>query len=84
MKYTAKKLFKGYVSVRDYIVNKCLSKGEDLLIEFSGKFMTISLNDLKNNYQIHKTKFQSKFGNKQYELIDFEFIPDIKKQISLF
>jgi len=85
MKYKVKKLFHGCASIRDYIIEKCIKNQEGLTIFFNEKEMLVPLDKLKNCYQIHKTKFQSKFGNSQYELYDFPFKPDSKeKQMELF
>jgi hypothetical protein len=83
MKYKVKKQFNGYVSVRDYIIQKSTKKREPLIIEYLGKIMTIPLNQLQSPYQLHKHIFKSKFTNKEYELIDFKFIPDKEKQLEL-
>jgi len=84
-KIKVKKLYCGFVSVRDYIIKKCLKEQKGIILKFEDKIMTIPYNKLKV-FQLHKRKFKSKFNNKEYELVDFKFIPDnIKtKQIKLF
>jgi len=78
MKLTVKKLYKGcYASVRDYQVEKCIQKGEDLTIDFDGERMKIPLEQVKEaKAKFHNTTFKSKVGGKDYELIDFFFKPN--------
>jgi len=76
MTYKPKKLFKGYVSVRSYIVDTCLKKKSDLIIQYKDEKMTIPYIRLTNLFQFHKKQFQSKYSNHTYELVDFNFIPD--------
>jgi len=84
-KYVVKKLYKGYASIRDYIVQECLKNEDGLVIEYEGKIMTIYNSQLKT-FQLHTRKFISKFNNETYELVDFKFLPDEenKKQMRLF
>jgi len=79
VKYKAKKSFKGFVSVRSYIVDKAIAKKQDLIIEFDGKIMTVPNDYLRTAGQLHKKKFKSKFDNKEYELYDFFFLADSDK-----
>ena len=76
MIYKPKKLFKGYVSVRSYIIDTCLKKKADLIIQHKDDKMTIPYMKLTNLFQFHKKQFQSKYSNKTYELVDFNFLPD--------
>jgi hypothetical protein len=73
MKTKVKKLFNGFASVRDYIIKKCVDKREDLVIEYDGDSMTIPLSTLIRPFQIHKTKFKSKFNKGSYTLYDFKW-----------
>ena len=75
-----KKLFRGHTSVRNYLVQRCINRGEDLVIVVGAVQMTVPLSKVKSAYQIHKKKFSSKYNRGQkYELIDFYFIPDKAK-----
>lgn len=69
-------MFLGHVSVRDYIIEKCVENKQGVAIIFNGRTMTIPYEAMKNKFQFHQQKFQSKFNDKKYELIDFKFIPD--------
>lgn len=88
-KYTAKKLFNGFVSVRDYHIRMCVEKNLDLVVEYQGQLMGVPLEWLKKPalFQIHQKKFKSKFENSnvngtgEYTLFEFKFISgkNIKK-----
>lgn len=72
MIYQAKKVWLGHVSVRDYIVKKCLKDKEDLTIQFNGVSKTFPYKSLKtylanSNGEI----FRSKYTGKEYTLLDF-------------
>lgn len=78
--YKVKKLFRGYASVRDYIVEECIAKKESLLIKFNNEQMIVSLETLERRFRFHSNDFQSQFGNTTYKLYDFKFIPDEKEE----
>lgn len=86
MVYEAQKIYNGHVSVRDYLVKKCIKKKENLVIKIGGQSMTIKWDKLSDPFQFHKTKFKSQYKKgSSYELYDFEFKPDIKgEQLKLF
>lgn len=73
-KVTVKKLYCGCASIRDYIVKKCIQEGRGICVHFKGEKMTLSVEDLKNNFQFHYLSFQSKFGSNPYQLFDFKFM----------
>ena len=75
--YKAKKLFRGCVSVRDYIVEKCINKKEPLLIKFNDEQMRVPLEILERKFKFHECSFQSQFGNTTYKLYDFKFIAEV-------
>lgn len=71
-----KKLWLGHASVRDYIVQDCIKKHEDLIIEFQGdsrRFPSRSLKGYLSNSM--KEEFKSKFTGENYQLIDFPWEP---------
>jgi hypothetical protein len=85
-KVKVRKLFKGFVSIRDYVVQTCIRKNQKLVVEYESQKMTLSVEDLKNKFQIHKRVFQSEYSKKYntYQLLDFKFIVDGKtKSLSL-
>ena len=74
MKVIIKKVWRGHVSVRDYVVTQCIMAREDLEIEFNGTVKTFAWillpTYLKNtNDVIFKSKYKSRFRN--YKLTDF-------------
>ena len=75
-KIQVKKLYKGCVSIRDYIIHRCISKEQNLQIRYKNWIMTLNLEQLKNYAQLHKQEFQSKYNHKSYQLYDFLFKPD--------
>lgn len=75
-KCTVKKLFQGHASVRDYLVENAILKGQGLQIQYAHHVMTVPVEQLAQTFQFHQQRFQSKFGAKEYQLIDFTFVPD--------
>jgi len=78
-KIKVKKLWNNCVSVRDYDIEKAKEQG-GLIIEFEGEKMMLSKEGLEKG-KPSGVKVRSKWGNKIYELIDFEWKP---QQIKLF
>jgi hypothetical protein len=62
MRYKVKKLFNGFASIRDHIIDKCLDSECDLIIEFEDKEMTVPLSDLDSPFQLHEREFISKYN----------------------
>lgn len=83
-KVKVKKIFLGLISIRDYIIEKAIGKKEGIIVKYQNQEMIIPYERLKNGTQFHSRKFQSKFGNKTYELIDFKFVPNETNQKRLF
>lgn len=83
MKYTTTRVdknFNGYTSVRDYIVDGVIKRGDGLIIVHNGKAMTLIPEEVKNAKQFHTIKFESKVHpGQEYSLVDFKFIPDDEK-----
>ena len=77
METEVKKLFRGHVSVRDYIVESCFKRDQDLVIKYRAKKMTVLQEDLLHHMQFHRHAFKSRYNADQvYELIDFKWKPD--------
>ena len=83
MRYKVKKLFNGFASIRDHIINKCLDLECDLIIEFEDKEMTVPLSDLDSPFQLHEREFISKYNGTKYKLYDFKFVPSDDNQEEL-
>ena len=75
IKVEVKKIWLGKVSVRDYVYKKALRQKESLGIVHGKEFMIIPYENLKKAKQYTKTTIQSKFNNKTYTLIDFNWKP---------
>jgi hypothetical protein len=83
-KYRVKKIWNGFVSVRDYVVEDCVKNNLDLVILLDNQSMTIKCSDLSNPLNIIKREFISKFDGRPYKLYDFRWVPDnIPNQIKL-
>ena len=83
-KVNVRKLFLGCASIRSYIVDKELSKGNGITIVFNKRVMTVSYEKLNKKWQIHKREFKSKWGVLKYQLYDIPFIPDdMNRKIAL-
>ena len=77
--YHIEKLFNGYCSIRDYVVDNCIRDNKYLIVLYQGKSMVLSPQGLKTKkYQLNPNKFTSKWqGN--YALWDYEWTPDNKQ-----
>ena len=75
IKVQVDKVWLGKVSVRDYIYKKCLRKKESLGIVHGKQYMWIPYNKLKSAKSYTDQSFTSKFSNKKYRLVDFEWKP---------
>ena len=78
--YKAQKVFRGYVSPRDYVVKKCVDSKKGLIIDFDNYQMFISptavSNHLEKKKRIHEKKFQSQYDpDLTYKFIDFLWKP---------
>lgn len=79
-KIKVKKLYCGCASIRDYIVKKALEQGKEICVHFKDQKMTLTIEDLKNNFQFHCLSFKSKFGSNPYQLYDYLFKIDEEKK----
>ena len=71
-----KKIYKGYVSVRDYIVKEAIENGEDLVIRYGRQTMVVN----PRKGILSSGEFKSKYGGRKYSLIDFKWKPQEVKQ----
>ena len=80
-----KKIWNGLISLRDYEVNAAI-KDNGCIVEFNGKRMTLSKQQLQKGFQTNTKKQISKYGTEPYTLIDFKWVPDEEnsKQLELF
>ena len=75
IKVQVDKVWLGKVSVRDYIYKKALRKKESLGIVDGKEYMLIPYGKLKKAKQYTDVSFNSKFNDKKYRLVDFEWKP---------
>ena len=75
IKVEVTKIWLGKVSVRDYVYKKALKTKQSLGITHGKEFMIIPYENLKKAKQYTDTIIQSKFNNKKYRLVDFDWKP---------
>lgn len=78
-KVKVQKIYKGYVSIRNYIVEECIVNKEKLVITYNKQKMTIPVEQLTKHMQLSSQIFRSSFDGKSYKLYDYYFIPDKKE-----
>ncbi len=76
---TVKKLWNGFVSIRDYEVRDAIEEG-GLIIKLNDKQMTLGPRALERGLEIISKVFISKTGGRNYKLIDFKWSPDMDLQ----
>lgn len=79
MKVKVKKMFNGKVSLRSHVVKDCIRENEPVEVEYGGETMYLSPDDLAVKAFHSGIKIRSKWGNKIYELIDFDWCPNQPK-----
>jgi hypothetical protein len=77
-KVKIKRLYKGFASVRSYVVQKCIDEKESIQIICGEDKMTISWEDLHKFRQLNKRLFESMYANMRYTLCDYYFKADKK------
>mgnify|MGYP000335898701 FL=1 len=75
IKVEVKKVWLGKVSVREHIYKKALRLKESLGIVHEKEYMFIPYTNLKKARVYTNQVFKSKFNDKSYRLIDFEWKP---------
>lgn len=71
-----RRLYKGMVSVRDYIIDECLLQNILLKIVHNGKYMILTPEQLvAKRSQMTRRIFKSKTGGANYQLFDYEWQP---------
>ena len=79
LKIQIKKLWQGHlISIRDYIVDKGIRLG-GIEVEHDGETMVLSPNALSRGRELTRN-ISSKFSEKKYNLIDYEWKPCDKRQ----
>ena len=75
------KLWNGKISLRDYEVDDAIKAG-GICIEYNGDTMFLYPSDLKKGIY-NKQKFNSKWGNKEYVLVDYDWKPTKQLKINI-
>ena len=70
-----RRLFTGYASVRDYVLDNIMAEKKGIRFVVDGHTMSIPYKKLKHGRRTGK-KFLSKFGSDSYELVDFVWKED--------
>ena len=76
MRTTIKKLYKGKVDLRDYDVENCIKKNENIEVIHNYDKMTLSPEDLLEKRVGISPVFGSKMGGKSYRLYSYEWKPN--------
>ena len=71
MRVRVKKLYRGCVEVRDYVVQRCVMDNEELTIEYPGGEITLSPSELWDRAEYVTGVQRSKYG-RDYRLIAFK------------
>lgn len=74
------KLFRGFASVRDYVIAAAVKDRQDIIVLYKGKTMRIPLERLKSKWQLHARQFKSRYNDSTYALYDFRFEADDDKK----
>lgn len=76
MDVPVKVLYKGQVSVRDYLAKKCIEKDESCKITHAGEVMTLSPKELVSKRVSISKEFESQHGTPAYRLYNYWWEPD--------
>ena len=72
-----KKVLNGMVSLRDYIVRRCIERGTSLKVIHEGHYMVLSPTELEiRKRQLTHRLFKSKYGGPNYFLYDYQWKPN--------
>jgi hypothetical protein len=75
MRVKVNKIEYGNVSIRDYLVNLCIKKQENMEVDVKGEIMVIPFDKLKLGHKRGLTIISQFDNTKFYDLIDFQWIP---------
>jgi len=75
IKVQVDKIWLGKVSVRDYVYKKALRTKQSLGIIHGSEYMLIPYDKLKFAKTYTQETFKSKFNDKTYKLVDFDWKP---------
>ena len=66
------------VSIRDYIVDKCIERGESVLIKYNNLQMLLTPDQLEKGTR-GTEKYMSKYDDRVYSLVDFDWDSPIQE-----
>jgi len=69
-----------YADVYSYLVQKCIKKREELVIDVGDKRMVIPPERLKSYEKLTTQKFVSQFGGKDYYLYSYKWVPQTEEE----
>ena len=75
-KEVTKMFIAGVVEVRDYEVEQCIQRNENMEITHKGEKMTLTPEELKTKRETLSQKQKSKVGGKDYYLYGYIWEPD--------
>jgi hypothetical protein len=72
-----KKLYKGNIDIRSYVVDKCIENGESIEVTLEGREgkMILSPEDLKDKLIGEPTEIKSQFNINSYTLMSYKWQP---------
>ncbi len=77
MDVPVKVLYKGQVSVRDYLAKKCIEKGEPCKVKHAGEVMTLTPQEVTSRrVGISAKEFPSQYDTPAYRLWNYWWEPD--------
>lgn len=76
-----RRLFRGMVDARDYVVSKARQAHKGIRFSFNGDTMTIPWERLDEGRDMSGTVHRSKMGGQDYRLISYRWIPDKKEKV---
>lgn len=81
--FECKKLDNRMVIVYDYRLNQCYNAGDDLVLRYKNREMTVPHAELKQRAKkLSNIKYQSHFGGEQYGVYHFKWQPDPERDPS--
>jgi hypothetical protein len=76
MRKTIRKVYKGTIELRDYDVEECIKKDENMYVVHDFDKMILTPEDLVNKRVSVSAPFASKLGGKTYKLYAYNWEPD--------
>ena len=81
--FKLKKLWHGFATLKDFDAMEAVKRG-GAIVEYEGKRMTLSVEQLQKGFQVHGKRFISQIkgwvnpidGTNTYGFIDYKFIED--------